>query len=95
MDDPGFVKHFVAAERPGFYCRVIQPGVLLAGDRFTLQRPPDAPADAGITTLDIFRARYRRLTGTELRRFLAAPIDERTRSAYQRELSGRDPANPD
>lgn len=93
MDDPAFVKRFVAAERPGFYCRVVRPGTLQAGDRFTLQPFEDAAAEAGVTTLDIFRARYRRLTRTELRRFLAAPIDERTRIAYQRELSGRDPAN--
>ncbi len=32
MDDPTFVKRFRAAERPGLYCRVIQTGVVQAGD---------------------------------------------------------------
>ena len=86
MDDPGFVKRFMAAERPGFYCRVIRPGTLQAGAAFTFT----AYAGDPVSTLDIFRARHRRLTPAELRRFLAAPIDARTRRDYQRDLSSRD-----
>lgn len=91
MDDPGFVKRFVAAERPGLYCRVIQPGLLEAGAAFTLRPFAGDP----VSTLEIFRGRYRRLSQAELQRFLAAPIDERTRRDYQRDLSARDPAQPD
>ena len=36
MGDPGFVKRFRAAERPGFYCRVLQEGFVRAGDAVTL-----------------------------------------------------------
>ena len=32
MGDPRFVKRFREAERPGVYCRVLQPGALQAGD---------------------------------------------------------------
>lgn len=91
MGDPGFVKRFLAAERPGLYCRVIRPGPLHTGASFSCMPYEGDP----VSTLDIFRARYRRLTGAELRRFLAAPIDERTRIGYQRDLAGRDPARPD
>lgn len=91
MGDPGFVKRFLAAERPGLYCRVIRPGTLQIGAQFTVTPYSGDP----VSTLDIFRARYRRVTGAELRRFLAAPIDERTRIGYERDLAGRDPARPD
>lgn len=91
MDDPGFVKRFVVAERPGLYCRVIRPGPLETGAAFTV-----IPfAGDRVSTLDVFRARYRRLSKVELQRFLAAPIDERTRRDYLRDLSARDPAHPD
>jgi MOSC domain-containing protein YiiM len=91
MGDPGFVKRFVAAERPGLYCRVIRPGTLATGAPFSLLPYAGDP----VSTLEIFRARYRRLGSAELRRFLAAPLDERTRMGYQRDLSGRNPADPD
>jgi len=88
MGDPGFAKRFMAAERPGLYCRVIRPGILKTGAPFTV-----APYTGDqVSTLDIFRARYRRLGEAELRRFLAAPIDARTRAAYQPALAGCDPA---
>jgi MOSC domain-containing protein YiiM len=90
MRDPGFVKRFIAAERPGLYCRVLRPGSLTAGSTFRLIPYAGDP----VSTLEIFRARYRRLTRAELQRFLAAPIDIRTRTDYQRQLAGRDPAAP-
>jgi hypothetical protein len=66
---------------------VIRPGALQAGAEFTFTPYGGDP----VSTLDIFRARYRRRTTAELRRFLAAPIDARTREDYQRDLSSRDP----
>ena len=36
MNDPSFVKRFMVAERSGFYLRVLEEGLVGAGDRFEL-----------------------------------------------------------
>ena len=38
MGDPTFAKRFRYAERPGLYCRVIQPGVVQVGDGVHVHR---------------------------------------------------------
>lgn len=38
MGDPAFVKRFRQAERPGFYCRVLQEGWVQAGDAVRLEK---------------------------------------------------------
>ena len=38
MGDPGFVKRFRLAGRPGAYCRVLRTGMLQAGAPVTLER---------------------------------------------------------
>lgn len=87
MNDPGFARRFMRAERPGLYCRVIQGGELGAGDVFTLADFVGEPVGEPVTTLEIFRAAHRRLDGDELRRFLAAPIDIRTRRDFEAKLA--------
>ncbi|MEZ5558152.1 MAG: MOSC domain-containing protein [Pseudomonadales bacterium] len=82
MGDPKFLKRFIEAERPGFYCRVIRPGTLRAGASGSLSEPG---TDA-VTILDMFRASYHRLGREELERLLAAPIDERSRARFEAEL---------
>ena len=82
MEDPAFVKAFVRAERPGIYCRVIETGNVRAGDQFSLE----PYAGDQVSTLDLFRASYRKLDADELRRFLAAPIDIRTRKKFEAKL---------
>ncbi|MCC5885455.1 MAG: MOSC domain-containing protein [Gammaproteobacteria bacterium] len=82
MEDPGFVKAFVAAERPGIYCRVIKPGNVRVGDGFSLE----PYAGDQVSTLDLFRASYRKLSSEDLRRFLAVPIDIRTRTKFEAKL---------
>lgn len=82
MGDPEFLKAFIQAERPGIYCRVIEAGHISAGDEFTLD---DANAST-LTTVDLFRACYRKLQPHELEQFLAAPIDIRTRRDFERQL---------
>ena len=82
MEDPAFAKAFVAAERPGIYCRVIEPGNVRAGDSFSLE-PYEGEQ---VSTLDLFRASYRKLSGEDLRRYLAAPIDIRTRTKFEAKL---------
>jgi MOSC domain-containing protein YiiM len=82
MGDPGFLKAFVQAERPGLYCRVIRAGSLAQGETFELD---DAHAST-VTTIDVFRASYRKPTRQELELFLSAPIDLRTRADFEEQL---------
>jgi MOSC domain-containing protein YiiM len=83
MGDPGFVKRFRAAERPGFYCRVVRAGELRAGESVTL-----VPyAGERVTVAEIFRDTYEPARDpAAIRRFLAAPLAERARDAKQRQL---------
>lgn len=56
MDEPGWVKTFREAGRPGAYLRVLQPGMLRAGDPIELlARPADSVTVAA--ALEVF---YRR-----------------------------------
>ena len=54
MGDPTFVKRFRTAERPGVYCRVIQPGPVQVGEAVTYQ-PNPAPT---LTANQMFRDFY-------------------------------------
>lgn len=77
MDDPGFVKRFRAAERPGAYCRVLQAGVVQTGAPVTLERY----AGETITLVEMFRDFYDPHPSAEtIRRHLAAPIAVRARA---------------
>jgi MOSC domain-containing protein YiiM len=83
MGDPGFVKRFRQAERPGFYCRVIQPGWVQAGD------PVGWEPYAGetVTVLEMFRDFYEPELNVEtLRRYLAALIAIRDRVEKEKQL---------
>jgi MOSC domain-containing protein YiiM len=83
MGDPGFVKRFRQAERPGFYCRVIQPGWVQAGDPVSWE-PYEGET---VTVLEMFRDFYEpELTGEALRRYLAAPIAIRDRVGKEEQL---------
>ncbi|HEX2863191.1 MAG TPA: MOSC domain-containing protein [Deinococcales bacterium] len=79
MGDPGFVKRFARARRPGVYARVLAPGSVQVGESGRLERASgDLP---GI--LERFDLVYDPPTDREaLRRLLAAPIDERSRARY-------------
>lgn len=77
MGDPGFVKRFRAAERPGAYCRVLQIGVVQAGDPVVLERYTGET----ITLVEMFRDFYDPQPSAEtIRRHLAAPIAVRARA---------------
>jgi MOSC domain-containing protein YiiM len=41
FDDPGMVKAMVENGRSGWYCRVVEPGVLVAGDVLALEHRPE------------------------------------------------------
>jgi MOSC domain-containing protein YiiM len=82
MEDPQFVKKFKDAERPGLYCRVLQAGQIAPGDTVTIER---YQGDT-VSLLEMYRDAYDPdKSEAGLRRFLAAPIDERSR-AYKEAL---------
>ncbi len=77
IGDPQFVKKFKAAERPGLYCRVLQPGLVSFGDLVTLE-----PYQGDTVSIqEMMRDHYHPdKTEAGLRRFLNAPIDQRSRA---------------
>ncbi len=83
MHDPSFVKKYKQAERPGMYCRVIQPGTLQAGDVATL-----IPCRGKtVSALDVFREHQSREKHVDLlRRILASPVAIRERLDVEEDL---------
>jgi MOSC domain-containing protein YiiM len=83
MGDPLFVKRFRQAERPGLYCRVLQPGPVQAGDEVVCE----PYLGETVTILEVFRDFYNNaLDAATLRRHLAAPIASRERIEYEAKL---------
>ena len=82
MGSPKFARQFVQAERPGYYCRVLQTGVVQAGEPFSL----DSSSASEVSIVEMFQADSRKLSREELERFLAAPIDIRTRTKWEAKL---------
>ena len=83
MGDPGFVKRFRFAERPGLYCRVIHTGWVQAGDTVILEPYPQET----VSILEMFRDFYEpALTEAAIRRYLAAPIAIRSRQEKEEQL---------
>ncbi len=71
MGDPGFVKRFHKANRSGFYCRVLKPGLLRAGD--TLDRIPFSGERVTVAeTMQTYP--YERLDLATVARYLAVPF---------------------
>ncbi len=84
MNDPAFVKRFRAAERPGLYCRVIEPGLVQVGNAVTVQ--PYAGEQVGL--VEVFRAYFEHEPDeAEIVRILRAPIDARSRTWYEERLA--------
>ncbi len=52
MDDPGFLKRFARARRPGAYLRVLREGDMAAGDAINVQQRPSH----GVTSALVSRA---------------------------------------
>lgn len=67
MDEPGWLKRFTAAARPGAYLRVVELGELGVGDEVEVLARPEA----GVSVGDWFRARHG--DRDALRRILAVP----------------------
>ena len=83
MGDPGFVKHFRTAERPGLYCRVIHAGWVQAGDKVSLERYKQET----VSILEMFRDFYEpSRSEAQLRRYLASPLAIRARQDKEEQL---------
>lgn len=84
MGDPGFVKRFARARRPGCYARVLAGGLVGAGDAVTLlESRPEHPA-----VTEIFDQWYLEDRDPQvLRRLLQAPLAERAAGALRHWLA--------
>ncbi len=83
MGDAHFANQYRQAEKPGLYCRVIQEGVVCAGDAVRLERY----SGRTVSILQMFRDYYdRHKTEEMLRRHLQAPIAVRARVEAERDL---------
>jgi len=83
MADPFFVKKYRQAERPGLYCRVIQPGVLQVGAQVGVEKW----SGETLSVLEMFQNYYVKDKSEQmLRRQLKAPICIRSRTELENEL---------
>ena len=86
MEDPQFVKRFRHAERPGFYCRVLQEGTVEMGNDIKIERYEKET----VSVIQIFRDYYDKDKSEEtIRKQLNAPIAIRLRTALEEELQRR------
>lgn len=83
MGEPGFVKRFRYAERPGAYCRVLRGGDVRAGEPVE----PRRYSGETVSLVDMFREFFEPRPAEEsVRRQLAAPIAARARVEKERQL---------
>ena len=84
MEDPQWVKKFSAAERPGFYVRVLQEGELSAGEEVRVEKYTGAT----LSLVQVYRDHYDKEGRNEavLRRHIDSPLSIRMREKYEREL---------
>ena len=84
IEDSGFGLAFRAAQRPGVYFRVLNPGLVSAGDAVTLVESDSAD----VTILDLFRFYYAlQHDENTLLRFLEAPLASRFRAKVESKLA--------
>jgi MOSC domain-containing protein YiiM len=82
MNDKTFVKKFTQAERPGVYCRVLEPGVISVGDLVMLE-PTTKPS----FTIRALMRWYYDLEELDAQRVLETPIAERLRKYVNEDLA--------
>lgn len=85
MGEEGWIRRFRDANRPGFYCRVLQAGIVKPGDAMQWAAAPQENVSLD-DMVDHFYAKDVPLP--EVRRALASPIASRSRAQYQRLLDG-------
>lgn len=83
MGDSQWVKKFRHAERPGLYVRVINEGIIKAGDPVTVEKY----SGETFSIVQMYRDHYDKKYSEELlRRYLNSPIDIRSREYMEGEL---------
>jgi MOSC domain-containing protein YiiM len=83
MGDPGWVRRFHQAGRPGAYCRVLTPGRVEAGADVTVMRF----AGERVTVSELMALDgVKDLPDDFMRRALTTPIREKTRAKYEERL---------
>ncbi len=83
IGDPGWIRRFRDARRPGFYCRVLEPGTIRAG---TTVEWISAPAE-NISLVEMVDHAYSSdLPVADAQRAMASPISHRARAQYQARL---------
>ena len=87
MGEEGWIRRFRDANRPGFYCRVLQPGTVRPGDRTQWTAAPD-----GNVSLDEMVEHFYAtdVPIAEVRRALSSPIAVRSRATYEARLASSD-----
>lgn len=84
MDNPQFPVAFRKAQRSGFYCRVIETGLLETGTE-VIRRPTEGPN--ALSILDMFELYYDpKPSRDQLEHALAAPIAIRDRERFTARL---------
>lgn len=84
MGDPHFVKRFMAANRPGIYCRVLETGALAAGETGSAERYAGEP----VTLVEMFgKYPFAAITPEERRRYLSTPLHGKLASYLRGEVS--------
>ncbi|MFH1185376.1 MAG: MOSC domain-containing protein [Chloroflexota bacterium] len=83
MGDPKFAEKYRHAERPGVYCRVVEPGTVQAGDE-ALRVPCVGET---VSVLEMFRIHFQRdKDEATLRRILRATISVRAKASLEADL---------
>lgn len=77
MEEPGFVKRYTKAGRPGIYCRILRAGMLEPGET-VLYEPIEGDR---ISMSELLLTFGKRFTDVQRSRLLAAPVSERLRAA--------------
>lgn len=81
MGDPKFLKAFMAARRPGVYCRVITTGQVAQGDSVVFE--PFEGTQVPVNAL----LNHKNLTREQMARILQTPVHYKERESYEAKLS--------
>ena len=87
MGEEGWIRRFRDANRPGFYCRVLQTGTVRPGDPLQWTAAPEANVSLD-EMVEHFYATD--VPIAEVRRALSSPIAVRSRVEYEARLAGSD-----
>lgn len=84
MEIPPFAKQFRFGERPGLYCRVLQEGLVQAGDEIIFEKY----ARETVSILESMRGHYEPILEEEnIRKYLRSPIAIRMREDKDEQLA--------